>query len=402
MAHQPATATARPGTWLIFAITVTGITGNTLITPSLPEIVAGVGARPGQAGLVIAATTLPGIVLAPVIGVLADRFGRREVLVPCLVVFGIAGGLAGAAPSLGLLLVARFLQGAGSAGLINLAVVLIGDYWRGADRATMIGRNAAVLTVCLAVFPLLGGGLTDLGGWRAPFFAYPFALFTAWLLARGLPPTETERPAVTDQLRGTLPVLRQRVVIGALGAGLVTFALIFGLLLTVLPIHLEQAFGVRPSVRGLVLGLPALANTAVALSLGKLQWFSKRAQLTAATVLFVVALAGAGVAPSLVLLVTAIAVFGAGEGLMIANLQDIAAGSTDASSRGTVVALFVSAARAGQTVGPVIAGAALSAAGAPATFVVGAGIAAVLLLPLVQLGHGHETIRAIAPPPPPG
>ncbi|CAN5158317.1 hypothetical protein BH23ACT9_BH23ACT9_33680 [soil metagenome] len=71
---------------------------NTLITASLPEILAGVGASPGQAGLVIGAATLPGIVLAPVIGLLAHRYGRGEVLVPCLVIFALGGGVAATSP----------------------------------------------------------------------------------------------------------------------------------------------------------------------------------------------------------------------------------------------------------------------------------------------------------------
>ena len=47
----------------------------------------------------MAAGTLPGIVMAPVIGVLADRFGRRAVLVPCLVAFGVFGLLSALAPT---------------------------------------------------------------------------------------------------------------------------------------------------------------------------------------------------------------------------------------------------------------------------------------------------------------
>jgi MFS transporter, ACDE family, multidrug resistance protein len=377
--------TTRPPAWLIFSITATAITGHTLITPSLPEIVAGVGAAQAAAGIVVAAATLPGVFLAPVIGVLADRYGRREVLMPCMVLFGVAGGLIALAPSLWVLVALRLLQGAGSAGLINLSVVLIGDHWAGATRAAMIGRNAAVLTMCLSVYPVLGGTLTAVGGWRAPFLVYPVALVTAWLLWRHLPPSPKRDVAVADQLRETLPALRQRSVLGVLGMGGITFALIFGLLLTVLPIHLQDVFGVGPTLRGLILGLPALANTAVALSLGWLQRFRKRHQLAVAAAIFVVSLLSMSVAPTLGLLVAAIVAFGVGEGLMIPNLQDVAAGSSEAS-RGAVVALFVSGARLGQTVGPVVAGVGLATVGAPAVFAAGAAVSALMLVPLVAAG----------------
>lgn len=371
---------------LAFAVTATGIAVNTLITPSLPEIMAGVGADPSQAGWVITATTLPGIVLAPVIGMLADRFGRRAVLVPCLLVFGLAGGLAATSPSLGWLMAWRFLQGAGSAGLINLAVVLIGDNFGGAQRAGMIGRNAAVLTVCLALFPLLGGALTDFVGWRGPFLVYPVALVTAAVVARGLPRGGGTDVDIGEQVRNLGPALRQPGVLGALGAALVTFALIFGILLTVLPIYLEQGFGVSPTVRGLLLGMPALANTALALSAGRLQRFSKRALLSTASGLFVVAFLVMASAPSLVLLVAGVVIFGAGEGLMMPNLQDIAAGSSE-SQRGALVALLVSVSRVGQTIGPVSATASFAAVGAPATFAASAGLSLLVLLPLVRVGR---------------
>ncbi|NIR44613.1 MAG: MFS transporter, partial [Gemmatimonadetes bacterium] len=68
-----------------------------------------------------------GIVVAPIVGIIADRLGRRTVLTACLMIFGLFGGLSALAPSFEFLLLARFAQGVGSAGLINLAVVLIGD-----------------------------------------------------------------------------------------------------------------------------------------------------------------------------------------------------------------------------------------------------------------------------------
>lgn len=383
---------ARP-VLLAFAVTATGIALNTLITPSLPEIMVGVGAEPGQAGLVITATTLPGVGLAPLVGILADRYGRRAVLLPCLALFGLAGGLAATSPSLGWLLGWRLLQGAGSAGLVNLAVVLIGDHVGGAHRAGVIGRNAAVLTVGLAVFPLLGGALTDLGGWRAPFLVYPLALVTAAAVARGLSRGGGAQVDVGEQLRQLGPALRLPGVARALGAGLVTFALIFGLLLTVLPVHLDQAFGVSPTARGVLFGLAALANTGLALSAGRLQRFSKRALLSAGAALFAVALLVMGGATHLVVLAAGMMVFGAGEGLMIPNLQDIAAGSSE-THRGALVALLVSAARGGQTIGPLVATAAFAAVGAPTLFVASAGVCLVGLLPLVAVQRVSAASRS--------
>ena len=84
---------------LIFSITITGILANTLVGPAIPDILEAFDQPDSRAGLFVAAGTLPGIVMAPVIGVLADRFGRRAVLVPCLVAFGTFGLLSALAPT---------------------------------------------------------------------------------------------------------------------------------------------------------------------------------------------------------------------------------------------------------------------------------------------------------------
>ncbi|MBW3662792.1 MAG: MFS transporter [Actinobacteria bacterium] len=363
---------ARPPLLLIFAITATGITGNTLVAPVIPDLVDGLGASRSLAGLVLSAATLPGIALAPVIGLLADRFGRREVLAPCLALFGVAGALAGLAPNFWVLIVARFLQGAGSAGLVNLAVVLIGDNWDGTERATVMGRNSAVLTVGVAVLPPLGGGLAELGGFRAPFVIYPVSLITAWAVLRYLPRTPRSDVRIAERFRGALPYLREPGALALFATAAILFVTIFGVLLTVLPLYLQDTFGMGAGLRGVLLGLPAITATVVALNLGRITARrGRRGVVRASLVVYAVALAALTAGASLIVIVPALLVFGAGEGLLLPTLQDAAAGHAPTESRGTVVATFVSAARFGQTVGPIGASAMYDDVGARATFAAG-------------------------------
>ncbi len=392
---RAADRTSRPSLPVIIAITVTGITVNTLITASIPDILDGLGVSSGYAGLLVAAATLPGIVLAPVIGVLADRYGRREVLVPCLVVFGIAGGAASFAGSLWMMVVLRFVQGAGSAGLINLAIVLIGDHWEGTDRARLIGRNAAILTVCLALFPALGGVLADVGSWRTPFLVYPVAVLTAVGVAVGIPRSVRREQSVRDQVTEALPYIRDPVVVAVLAAMLVIFSLIFGFMLTVLPIHIEQAFGLAPAWRGAIIGLPAVGSTTTASNLGRLTArLGRRRLLPLGAGLITVALATIALAPSLPVLLVGALLFGLGEGCIVPSLQDMAAGAAPASSRGAVVAMLVSASRVGQTVGPLVASAMYAVAGALPTFALGAATALLALLPMVRRAAVDAVARA--------
>jgi MFS family permease len=394
----------RPPLILIYSVTVTGILNNTIIGPAIPDILDHFDLPDSRAGILVAAGAIPGIVVAPMIGLLADRFGRRRVLVPCLVIYSITGGLAGLAPSFELLVFLRFVQGIGSAGLVNLAVVIIGDHWTGNERAKLIGRNAATLTVSLAVFPLLGGVLTQAGGWRMSFAPYPLALLTAVAIWRMLPDVELHpQPHLRAQLGDAFRVLRQPLLAGATLAAFGVFFLIFGLYLAVLPVHLEDEFGIDALGRGLVLALPAASSTVMALSLGRLRArYGGRALVLTGSVLFAAAFLVIGVAPTLPILLAGSFAYGFGEGLTIPTYQDYVVGAAPVASRGAVLAVWVGAARAGQVCGPLAAGVGMSAAGTGETFVVGALIAAAMLVAQLWLPAGRVPRRTLALEPPPG
>jgi MFS transporter, ACDE family, multidrug resistance protein len=379
---------------LIYSITATGITANTLITPAIPDILNGLHAPRSLAGIVIASAAFPSIFMAPAIGILADRYGRRALLVPCLVLFGVAGGLAAFSPNIWVLAVLRLFQGAGSAGLINLAIVLIGDNWDGLERARRVGRNAACLTICVAIFPILGGTITDLFGWRGTFYLYPLAIVTAVVVARQLP-RSTRRPGrVSDQLREAAPYIRSAPMIGTIVTAVLIFILIFGVLLTVMPLYAEDRFGMDAAARGILLSLPAVTSTIGALGMARIhRWFGRRRVLIGAPALYAVALAIIATADTVTPLGIGVLIFGLADGLLIPGLQDLAAGLAPASSRGIAVAMWVGSARTGQTIGPLAAAAMYDAAGAEPTFWTGAVIAGLLT---VGLAAGSRSVRPSA------
>ena len=67
------------------------VLGTSNITPAFPTIVRELGGSSGQVGLLITVFTLPGILMTPLLSVLSDRYGRKKILVPALLLFGIAG-----------------------------------------------------------------------------------------------------------------------------------------------------------------------------------------------------------------------------------------------------------------------------------------------------------------------
>jgi predicted MFS family arabinose efflux permease len=355
------------------SITITGIMANTLVTPAVPDIRDAFNVGTAAAGLLLATATAPGIVLAPILGLLADRYGRREVVVPCLVLFGVTGGLSAFAPSFEVLLLLRLAQGVGSAGLVNLAITIIGDHWNGAERTRLIGRNAAALTASIFVLPPLGGVLTSLGGWRLTFAPYWVALLTATMVWVRLPRSTRVDVTFRTQIVEARPYLKQSTVRGAMAMAFALFVLVFGLVLTVMPLYLADRFDVGAAGRGLMLAVPALASTTAALNVSRLRArLGTAGSLAAAFSLFVAGftvIASVGALPAVVV---ALLLYGAGEGLSIPTLQDTVASAAPMRNRGSLVAMFVGVSRTGQTVGPVVGGLGLDTLGARMTFAVAA------------------------------
>lgn len=378
----------RPPIALIFSVTAIAIMGNSLIAPLVPDILADLDVGDGAAGPIISAVALPGIVMAPVVGVLADRHGRRRVLVPCLVVFGAAGLVVAAAPSFEVLIAGRLLQGVGAAGLINLSVVIIGDHWEGTERTKLIGRNASMLTVGLATFPLLAGGIAEVSSWRIALLPQAGGMVVAVIAWRLLDDHGASSTPVTvrDQLSGLGTVIRRPAIAAVFASGFVVFVLIFGVFLATLPLHLEREFGLGAAGRGFYLSIPAVTATLVAFNLGRITAvIGRRATLVGATGIFVASFALMGIAPVLGLVAFACALYGLGDGALIPILQDTAVNEAPADQRGAVVAVWVGFARLGQTVGPLAAAAVFTATSTATALMVGAVVAAGLLV-LVATG----------------
>lgn len=201
---------------------------------------------------------------------------------------------------------------------------------------------------------------------------------------------------LAEQLGGARQAMRHRDVLGSISIGFVLFMLIFGLFLTTLPVHLEEDFGLGAGWRGLVIASPAITSTIAALRLGRLRArFGAPGLVVVSAALFTVAFLVMGVATTLPVLVAGAMLYGFGEGVCIPTLQDVVAGAAPAEQRGAVVAVWVGAARAGQTVGPLTAGVVYGATSTSATFLFGSGLAAAILVAqgVARFGATPEVVR---------
>lgn len=105
---------------IIFAVSLIAVLGVGSLTPAFPKLAQALHVQRQNIGLLVTVFTFPAFALGPLIGVLADRFGRKKVIVPSLFLLGIAGCACAFARDFNLLLLLRFLQGIGAASLLSL------------------------------------------------------------------------------------------------------------------------------------------------------------------------------------------------------------------------------------------------------------------------------------------
>src|SRR5690242_17734076 len=112
---------------IALATSIASSSGASFIYPVLPSIASNLDVDATRIGLAMAVLTAPGIVLAPLFGIVADLRGRRWMLILGLALFSVGGTAAAAAASFDWLLVFRALQGVGMSALSPLTIVLISD-----------------------------------------------------------------------------------------------------------------------------------------------------------------------------------------------------------------------------------------------------------------------------------
>jgi len=374
--------------YVIFSVTLTAVLGVSSITPAFPKVMRALDAGPETIGLLITAFTLPGLLLTPLLGVLADRFGRKIVLVPSLLLFALAGTACAFARDFGLLVGLRFIQGMGAAALGSLNVTVIGDLYSGTRRAAALGYNASVLSVGTATYPAIGGALATFA-WFYPFALPLLTLPTAFLVLFALDNPEPENEqSLRDYLAHVVEILRDRRVVGILIASMVTFVLLYGSYLTYFPLLMDAGFGLSSLFIGLILSSMSLTTAITSAQLGRLaRRFRPQSMVAVGFGLYGAGLLTMALVPDAWMLLLPAVLFGVGHGLNFPNLQTLLAELAPLEYRGAFFSVNGLALRGGQTAGPLLMGLLYAVGGLGAPFYGGA-LLALLMVPaaLMLLG----------------
>ncbi|MCD1259080.1 MFS transporter [Paenibacillus athensensis] len=362
---------AKGSVWVYMAlasIPLVLVLGNSMLVPILPDLQDKMGISRFQSSLVITLFSLTAGLIIPVSGYLSDRFTRKGVIIPSLIVYGAAGVLAGFAAvwkSYTLLIIARAIQGIGAAGTASIAMALVGDLYKGGTQSKALGLIEASNGVGKVLSPIIGS-LLALLIWFAPFFAFPvFCLLS--LLAVIFIIKEPKKAQSNNKAHKLGPYIKQigailkekgRWLITSFFAGSLALFILFGVLFYLSNILEEDPYKIDGVKKGLVLAIPLLGLVITSYTTGALikkngtvmRWLSNIG-LAVMTITLTLTIF---LNTNLYLLIGLLTLSAIGTGLLLPCLNSMITGAVKQEQRGMITSIYNSLRFIGVAFGPPI------------------------------------------------
>ncbi|WP_314425786.1 DHA2 family efflux MFS transporter permease subunit [uncultured Microbacterium sp.] len=177
------------------------VLSGTVVSTSMPVIIADLGGTQSQYTWVITASLLATAVSTPIWGKLADLVDRKILVQISLILFTAGTVIAGFSTDTNMLIGVRVIQGIGVGGLMSLVMIAVALIISPRERGKYMGVVGGIMALGTIGGPLLGGLLTDVWGWRSNFFVgVPFALLALVLLqfTLHLPKPQRDRKVSID------------------------------------------------------------------------------------------------------------------------------------------------------------------------------------------------------------
>ncbi|WP_027180202.1 MFS transporter [Maridesulfovibrio bastinii] len=365
---------------IIFAVTLVAIMGVSSIIPSLPLIIKAFGIKTSSIGLIFTVFTLPGIIFSPLAGVFADRTGRKKILVPSLVLFGLAGAACYFAPTFEILLVLRLIQGIGAAAVGVLSLTIIGDLFEGRERIKAMGLNAGVLSMGTAILPAIGGILAQMS-WRAPFLLSLSALPMAWVVSAKLNNPEPKSDSnLIQYVKNALSGMKNLQVLGLFAITLLTFIILYGPIITYLPVMMHNSFSSQPITIGIVISSASFITAISAAQMGKLsRYFSQKTLIGISAVAYAASMYLVPQMTGPYWCILPVCFFGLGQGLNLPNTMSFLSSLAPIEHRAAFMSMNGMLLRLGQTIAPLLMGLIYSGLGINAVFYSGVVVSACIM-----------------------
>jgi len=175
--------------WLIaisvMLATFMEVLDTSIASVALPHIAGSLSATNDEATWVLTSYLVANAIVLPASPWFSRKFGRKRFLIACIVIFTISSFACGAATSLGMILVARAIQGAGGGALQPLSQAILIESFPPDKRGLAMAVFALGVVVAPVLGPTLGGYLTDTYSWRWAFYInIPIGIFAIFMIMR--------------------------------------------------------------------------------------------------------------------------------------------------------------------------------------------------------------------------
>lgn len=344
------------------------VLGNSMLIPVLPDIKNALNLTPIQVSLIITLFSLPAGIIIPLAGFLSDRFNRKSIIIPALIIYGAGGAIAAIAAvflkqhTYTAILAGRVLQGLGAAGTAPIAMALCGDLFQGKDRSRSLGAIESSNGLGKVVSPILGSAV-GLIAWYATFIFFPLIVIpvaiSMWLLVKE-PEVGRSKQQLPEYVKSFINVLKSKtgLLLSSYAAGAIALMVLFGILFY-LSEFLEQQFGLDGIQKGLVLAIPVLFMSATSFITGfvikKKNNLMKMLIVTGLTIM-AASLAFLPFAAGVIMYFAAISIVGAATGMVLPCLNTLITGAASVKERGLVTSFYGSVRFLGVAIGPPLYG----------------------------------------------
>ncbi|MFD2704569.1 MFS transporter [Salibacterium lacus] len=339
--------------------------GNSMFIPVLPVIEREINITAFQSSLIISAYSITAILCIPVSGYLSDKWGRKKIMVPSLLVVAAGGAVSAFAawqldkPYL-LILLGRIVQGVGSAGAFPVVLPTVGDIFKEEEQVSHgLGIIETANTLGKVLSPIIGALLAVLV-WYMPFMSVPVlsmvSVLLVWFLVKVPQTKQKEDKPFSVFLTGIKKTFhfngRWLYTVFFIG-GILMFVL-FGVLFHLSSL-LEDQYYIKGAVKGLLLAVPLLFLCSISYLSGKLIGENKqkmRGFILIGAALTTISLVFVKEDMSLIWLLALLSSAGIGIGMALPCLDALITEGIKKEERGLVTSFYSSMRFVGVAAGP--------------------------------------------------
>jgi len=340
--------------------------GNSMLIPILPQISRELQVSSFKVSMLITVYAIVAILFIPIAGYLSDRFGRKKVIIPSLIIAAVGGATSAVASWLlsdmsayWIILAGRLLQGIGASGAFPIVIPLVGDMF---DKEEEVSKGLGIIetsnTFGKVISPILGAALGMLL-WYLPFISIPVLCFISLLLVIFLvqsPHKDETNVSLKKFLLGTKDILKEkgRWIYAIFAVGCICMFILFGVLFYLSEI-LESKYKLDGIIKGLVLAIPLVVLCLCSYIGGKMIGQKKKIMKWigfAGMLLLTVCLVITGFSSQIVFVISLFSLCGAGIGLALPCMDALITEGIEKDQRGTITSLYSSMRFIGVSLGP--------------------------------------------------